>query len=86
MDKAQKILKENRDALERVAEALLERETLNGDQVKDLIDGKKIAKPESEGKSETHTGEKPAAQPKKGKGPITGGSLPGTVSPKPATS
>ena len=86
MDKAQKILKENKDALERVAEALLERETLNGKQVKDLIDGKKLAKPESVDKSETHTGKKPAAQPKKGEGPIAGGSMPGTVSPKPATS
>ena len=86
MDMAQKILKDNKDALERVAEALLERETLNGGQVKDLIDGKKLAKPESSDKSETHTGEKPAAQPKKGKGPIHGGSMPGDITPKPATS
>ena len=84
MDRAKTILTENRKGLERVAEALLERETLNGKEVKDLLEGKKISKPESAGKSETHTEEKPAAQPKKGKGPL-GGSMPGDISPKPAT-
>ncbi|MFQ5432314.1 MAG: ATP-dependent zinc metalloprotease FtsH [Nitrospinota bacterium] len=86
MDRARKILTENREGLERVAEALLERETLGGKEVKDLVDGKKTVKPDHAGKDKSHTEEKPAAQPKKGKGPIPGGSLPGDITPKPATS
>ena len=85
MDRARTILVDNRDGLERVAEALLERETLGGKEVKDLVEGKKTAKPESADKTETHTEEKPAAHPEKGKGPIPGGSMPGDITPKPAT-
>ena len=40
---AEKMLEDNRDALIRIAEALLEHETLDAKQVYDLIDGKELA-------------------------------------------
>lgn len=39
-DTARKIITENRDDLERIAQALLEYETLSGAELKDLLDGK----------------------------------------------
>ena len=38
--RATELLKKNRDTLENLAQALLERETLTGDEVKNIIDGK----------------------------------------------
>mgnify|MGYP000453971787 CR=1 FL=1 len=39
-NRASELLKKNRDILENLAQALLERETLTGDEVKNVIDGK----------------------------------------------
>ncbi len=39
-NRATELLKKNRDTLENLAQALLERETLTGDEVKNIIDGK----------------------------------------------
>ena len=39
-NRATELLKKNRDTLENLAQALLERETLTGDEVKNVIDGK----------------------------------------------
>jgi cell division protease FtsH len=85
MEKARNILTEKRDALDRVAEALLERETLVGKEVKDLVEGKKLAEVKEVKDPKTESKTKPVMQPKKGKGQMPGGSLPGDISPKPAT-
>jgi cell division protease FtsH len=45
---ARKILSEKRSALEAVAQALLEFETLTGDEIKDLLAGKKIERPDDD--------------------------------------
>ena len=42
---ARKILTDYRNELETVAQALLEYETLSGDEIKELLEGKKLAKP-----------------------------------------
>jgi cell division protease FtsH len=41
-DRARKIIEEHYDAMVRVAEALLEREVLDGNEVKQLIDGETL--------------------------------------------
>jgi cell division protease FtsH len=41
-DRARHIIEEHSDAMVRVAEALLEREVLDGDQIRQLIDGKEL--------------------------------------------
>ncbi|MFM8185755.1 MAG: ATP-dependent zinc metalloprotease FtsH, partial [Alphaproteobacteria bacterium] len=43
--RAKKILTEKRNDLEKLAEKLLEYETLSGDEIKDLLEGKEIRKP-----------------------------------------
>jgi cell division protease FtsH len=45
---ARRILTEKRDQLESVAQALLEYETLTGDELKDLLAGKKINRPDDD--------------------------------------
>jgi cell division protease FtsH len=45
---ARRILTEKRDQLEAVAQALLEYETLTGEELKDLIAGKKISRPDDD--------------------------------------
>ena len=42
-DRARKIIEERADALERIALALLEREVLDGSEVRQLIDGETLA-------------------------------------------
>ncbi len=44
-ERALKLLTDNRDVLERVALALLEHETISGDEVKELFDGKVLVRP-----------------------------------------
>ncbi len=48
-NRAAELLKTNRDILENLAQALLERETLTGDEVKNIIDGKNDSDPDSSG-------------------------------------
>jgi cell division protease FtsH len=43
-DRAKKILENNREALELLAQGLLEHETLTGDDIKKIVDGQKIVK------------------------------------------
>jgi len=48
-NRATELLSKNRDILENLAQALLERETLNGDEVKNIVAGKNISDPDSSG-------------------------------------
>ena len=56
-DRAKKIITENSDALVRIAEALLEREVIDGDQVLALVEGRELpdipTPPEPEEESDT---------------------------------
>jgi cell division protease FtsH len=82
-ERAVKVLTEHKQALDRVAEALLEHEVLDGDQITALIQGRPLeikvpprARPEV-----------PAAPPREGKvdeGGATGGIMP-PLAPKPTT-
>ena len=45
-NKARKIIEENKDAVERLAQALLERETLQADEIRAVIEGKTLPKPD----------------------------------------
>ncbi|MCF8002373.1 MAG: ATP-dependent zinc metalloprotease FtsH [Halanaerobiales bacterium] len=51
-EKAQNLLKENRDAVERIVEALKEKETLNAKQIHKLIDNKELTEEDEYGKTE----------------------------------
>ena len=65
-NKAQEILVESRDALERLAQALLDRETLNADEIGALIAGKESS-PGKEDKEDGLPAENMAAKKKKTK-------------------
>ncbi len=54
-EKALNTLKDHRDALDRLAEALLDRETLTGDEVEQIIKGEENGREEDNGRSETDT-------------------------------
>jgi cell division protease FtsH len=45
LQSAKKILKDKKDDLEKLAQALLEYETLSGDEIKNILAGKEIRKP-----------------------------------------
>ncbi len=77
---AHEILTENRDKLENLAQALLDRETLNAQEMKDIIEGKK---PPTEDPGEDLPGdsiiarkEEPKPKPKDDSEGIVGGGLP----------
>ena len=53
--RADELLKKNRDILENLAQALLERETLTGDEVKNIIDGKNNLDSEASGEETQKT-------------------------------
>lgn len=56
-NKAKKILEENRDKLDNLVKALIERETLNGEQVNKIMNGEELEPVEIEPKKETVTEE-----------------------------
>ncbi|MCB1532955.1 MAG: ATP-dependent zinc metalloprotease FtsH [Alphaproteobacteria bacterium] len=68
-DKAKKILTEKNKDLHTLAKALLEYESLSGDEIKDLLAGKAILREDKSDKSDT--------QPPKSSVPTSGGVLPG---------
>jgi len=80
---ARKILKENRDDLEILAQALLEYETLNGKEIDALLRGETIIRPDETEMSEKDSGHKSSipVSGSKGKEPPGGG-----LSPEPQTS
>ncbi len=45
-NRAKEIIETNKEQLEKLAQGLIEYETLSGDEIKDLLDGKKIERPE----------------------------------------
>jgi cell division protease FtsH len=83
-DRAQKTLADNKDVLKRVAEALLEYEVLDAEQLKALIEGRKL-----EPRQPTTAAPPPAAPAREAKvddGERTGGLMPPLPTPKPTTS
>jgi len=69
---ATKVLTENLDALHAVAKALLEYETLNGDEVAQLLRGEDIDRPDESEPSEDNTAATsvpPSTKTKKPEGP-----------------
>ena len=80
-EKAREIITEHRDSLEKMALALLDRETLNASEVKEIIEGKVPPVGGDETKVEPEGVVPPSAQPAKKKsnddsGGIMGGGLP----------
>ena len=80
-NRAAELLKTNRDILENLAQALLERETLTGDEVKNIIDGKNDSDPDSSGGEPQKTqpvvpAEKLKTKADPDKGLLGGGSMP----------
>jgi cell division protease FtsH len=64
-DEAKQLLADNREALDRISEALLERETLDGAELKLLLEGETLPplpSPVSEEKSESDSGAEPAPE------------------------
>ena len=78
-DEAKQLLKDNREALDRISEALLERETLDGAELDLLLEGKPLPplpSPVSEEKAESDSEVEPAAEK-------TSDSFPGEELPDP---
>ncbi|GAB4148255.1 MAG: ATP-dependent zinc metalloprotease FtsH [Sphingomonadales bacterium] len=66
---ARQVLTDNLDNLHKVAKALLEYETLSGDEVKILLEGGTIARPDETPEPPKPTGSSPTAVPSTGKRP-----------------
>ncbi|MDP6087886.1 MAG: cell division protein FtsH, partial [Nitrospinota bacterium] len=85
-DRAEKILQEDRAALEAIAEALMERESINGDEVGLLIRGEKLPpmplKPEPKDGAEEERSEENSEAP--AKSPVPGKIPPVPPSEQPA--
>jgi len=81
-NRATELLKTNRDVLENLSQALLERETLSGDEVKNIIDGKNDSDPDSSGgepektQPEAPVEKMQAKKEDSDKGLLGGGSMP----------
>jgi cell division protease FtsH len=81
-NQATELLQNNRDILENLSQALLERETLTGVEVKNIIDGKDIEDPDSSDDGETleikpeALSEKPKKKTDSEGGILGGGSMP----------
>jgi cell division protease FtsH len=74
-DEAKRILTENRDQFVSLAEALLEFETLTGEEIKDILDGKP---PRRDGSADTHAPRSSAVPPAGSTGRDAEGGAPGT--------
>ncbi len=74
-NRAKKILTENIDQLHKLAQGLLEYETLSGDEIKDFLDGKPIHRTSSNDKPPS-SGAKTTSVPKRKRKDINGGTLP----------
>ena len=79
--RATELLQKNRDVLENLAQALLERETLNAEEVKNIIDGKNDSDLDSSGEESQKIQPKVPAEKLKAKtdpeeGLLGGGSIP----------
>ena len=75
---ATKILKDNADELERLAQGLLEYETLNGDEIKIIVEGGTLSRDEPADEVETpRTKRKRASIPGSGRPKNTGGETTG---------
>ncbi|RMG06430.1 MAG: ATP-dependent zinc metalloprotease FtsH [Planctomycetota bacterium] len=71
---AERVILEHRDALERVAAALIERETISGSDVRDLIDGKPLPpQPEPREAAPAAGGDAAAGEDASGGGDASGG-------------
>ena len=82
-DRARKIIEERTDGLARIAEALLEREVLDGAEVRLLIEGEALPTPARPKTMPPNDGEKQQViRPEGGKPPVTG--LLGGERPQPA--
>jgi cell division protease FtsH len=82
-DRARKLIEERSDALARIAEALLEREVLDGAEVRLLIEGQALTTPARPKTMPPSDGEKQQViRPEGGKPPVTG--LLGGAPPQPA--
>ncbi len=73
-DKARVILSENRDDLEKLTTALLEYETLNGEEVEALLRGEEIVRGEEQDKAPTDSGPR-SSVPTSGKAKESSGKL-----------
>jgi cell division protease FtsH len=82
-DRAQKTLTDNKQLLQRVAEALLELEVLDAEQLRALIEGRPL---EIRQPSATPPPATPARDAKVDEGERTGGLMPPLPTPKPSTS
>ena len=83
-DRAHKMLADNKELLQRVAEALLEYEMLDAEQLKTLIEGRKLAPREPAAAPPPPV--TPAREGKVDDGERTGGLMPPLPTPKPTTS
>ena len=63
--RATDLLKNNRDVLEKMAQALLERETIDGKDIQDIISGKDISDDEDSGSTQNIKPEKLSVDKKK---------------------
>ena len=75
---AKQILSENRETLIRIAKALIEREVLDGSEVKILVDGQDLP-PIKPLPSKTDDGVQQVIKPEPGRNPVKGGERPATA-------
>jgi len=82
--RAYKILTEHRDELEKIAQALLEYETLTGEELKAILRGEEIRRDDDAGGSTPQEAERrKASVPKAGRTNDRPGDLPGGIGPEP---
>ena len=74
---AKQILSENRDTLEKMAQALIEREVLDAAEIRLLVEGKELPARALPGKSDD--GVQQVIKPDPGRAPAKGGERPATA-------